>query len=298
MSMNGFLLIDKPVGPSSFFVLKQIDRHFHLSRNQCKIGHGGTLDPDASGLLVAALGRATRLLKYFLGSDKHYFADICLGRATTTDDASGETLHEAPWQHLTQKDIEHVLPSFCGTIQQVPPNFSALHVQGKRAYELAAQGKPVSLAPRPVTLYSNTLVQCDLPRSPVFSLSVACSGGTYIRSLARDIGLALGTRAHMCALRRTRSCRFDIAQAHTPDAILAQKDLASLILPCEQALAHFPAIVLDARQAFALMHGYAVDFSAYAPATYRIQCGDDPKLLAVVEISTDRTLHVTRIETG
>lgn len=297
MSISGFLLIDKPTGPSSFSILKQIDRRFHLTRSKQKIGHGGTLDPEASGLLVAAIGRATRLLKFFLGSDKHYLADFCLGRSTTTDDATGETLEEAPWQHLTQTDVENALSAFRGTIQQVPPNFSALHVQGKRAYELAAQGKTVVLEPREITLYHTELTHCDLPQSPVISLSIACSGGTYIRSIARDLGQKLGTRAHMCALRRTQSCRFDIEQAHTLDDILAQDDLASLMIPAEQALAHFPAIALSPKAAFDLMHGYAVHFSAYAPATYRIQCGEDPKLLAVLELHPDHTHTITRIDT-
>ena len=152
--MNGFLLIDKPTGLSSFQVLRKIDHHFHISRNGQKIGHGGTLDPEASGLLVAAIGRATRLLKYFLGSDKHYLADICLGRSTTTDDATGETRQEGPWQHLSRHDVENALTQFRGTIQQIPPDFSALHVQGKRAYHLAAEGKPVHLEPRSVTIYT------------------------------------------------------------------------------------------------------------------------------------------------
>lgn len=297
MSISGFLLIDKPTGPSSFSILKQIDRRFHLSRTKHKIGHGGTLDPEASGLIVAAIGRATRLLKYFLGSDKHYLANICLGRSTTTDDATGETLEEAPWQHLTQTDVENALSAFRGTIQQVPPIFSALHVQGKRAYELAAKGKEVILEPREVTLYNTSLTHCDLPQSPVISLSIACSGGTYIRSIARDLGQKLGTRAHMCALRRTQSCRFDLAQAHTLDAILAHDDLSQLLIPAEQALAHFPVISLSARTADKLMHGLPVDFSGYSAANYRIQCGDDPKLLAVVEINADKTIAITRIDT-
>ncbi len=295
--MNGFLLIDKPTGLSSFQVLRKIDHHFHISRNGQKIGHGGTLDPEASGLLVAAIGRATRLLKYFLGSDKHYLADICLGRSTTTDDATGETRQEGPWQHLSRHDVENALTQFRGTIQQIPPDFSALHVQGKRAYHLAAEGKPVHLEPRSVTIYGNTLTHCNLPVSPVISLSIACSGGTYIRSIARDLGQALGTYAHLCALRRTQSCRFDISQAHALNDILDHTALDDLLLPCEKALSHFEAIQLNAHDAFEIMHGYAIDLSAYAPATYRIQCHDNPKLLAVVEIATDRTLNITRIET-
>ncbi len=291
----GFLLIDKPTGISSFSVLHQLDKHFSLSRSKQKLGHGGTLDPAASGLLVAAVGKATRLLRFFLGSDKRYLAHVRLGARTTTDDAMGEVTETAPFEHLHRDHIEQALDAFRGPIKQVPPDFSALHVNGKRAYELARKGREIELPARDATIYENTLTACDLPNDPVIQLDIACSGGTYIRSIARDLGQNLGCYAHLCGLRRTQSCRFDLSQAHTLDHLLEQSSLAPFLLPCEQALSFMEAVKLSQREAEFLMAGRPVNFKHLKPGAYRLQCEDNPKLLAVLEKGDG--INITRVDT-
>ncbi len=290
---HGFLLIDKPTGVTSFNVLHQIDKHFSLGRQGYKVGHGGTLDPEASGLLVAAVGQATKLLRFFLGSDKRYLAQFHLGERTTTDDATGEVIETAPWEHVTRDDVERALDTQRGHIQQIPPNFSAIHVQGKRAYDLARAGKDLALPAREATIYLNKLTACDLPNSPILGLDIACSGGTYIRSIARDLGETLGCHAHMCSLRRIQSCRFDIAQATPLAELLAATELDPFVLPCESALAHLPALTLSTKQVQRLMQGQFVDFKRYEQGVYRVQEGDDPTLKAVVEINDK--IEITRI---
>jgi len=291
----GFLLIDKPTGISSFSVLHQIDKHFSLSRAKQKLGHGGTLDPAASGLLVAAVGKATRLLRFFLGSDKRYLAHVRLGASTTTDDAMGEVTETAPYEHITRAHIEEALNAFRGPIKQVPPDFSALHVNGKRAYELARKGREIDLPARDAMIYENLLTACDLPNDPVIQLDIACSGGTYIRSIARDLGQNLGCHAHLCGLRRTQSCRFNLSQAHTLSHLIEQPALAPYLMPCEQALSFMEAVKLTQREADFLMAGRPVNFKHLKPGAYRLQREDDPKLLAVVEVGDK--IDITRVDT-
>ena len=291
----GFLLIDKPTDITSFSVLHQIYKHFHFSRAKQKLGHGGTLDPAASGLLVAAVGKATRLLRFFLGSDKRYLARVHLGARTTTDDATGEVTETAPFGHITREMLESALDAFRGPIKQVPPDFSALHVNGKRAYELARKGKDVELPERDATIYENVLTDCALPDDPVFGLDIACSGGTYIRSIARDLGEVLGCRAHLCGLRRTESCHFNITQAHSLSSLLSQDELTPYLMPCEEALSFLPAVSLSKKEANDLMAGRPLKLRPLPKGAYRLQCEDTPKLLAVAEVG--EKLELTRVAT-
>ncbi|MEB3317433.1 MAG: tRNA pseudouridine(55) synthase TruB [Cyanobacteriota bacterium] len=202
----GFLALDKPAGPSSHSCVAQVRRAYGLKR----VGHGGTLDPAVTGVLPIALGPATRLLPYLPG-EKGYRATVQLGVRTDTDDLQGTVLsRQLPPAALTPSELETALAAFRGEIQQRPPAFSAVHVQGQRAYALARSGRAVVLAPRRVTLHQLDLRHWD-PVSGLLELDVFCSAGTYIRSLARDLGDALGCGAALASLRRTFALGFALS---------------------------------------------------------------------------------------
>jgi tRNA pseudouridine55 synthase len=212
----GFLAVDKPTGPSSHSCVAQVRRAYGLKR----VGHGGTLDPAVSGVLPIALGPATRLLPYLPG-DKGYRAIIQLGIRTTTDDLQGAVVsRQRPDGALLQQDLEAILAPFRGTIQQRPPAFSAVHVNGKRAYALARQGQPPVLAPREVTLHQLTLLRWD-PDLAQLELEILCSSGTYIRSLARDLGDVLGCGAALANLRRTFALGFSLTNCVRLEDLIA-----------------------------------------------------------------------------
>jgi tRNA pseudouridine55 synthase len=200
------LLVDKPSGWTSHDVVAKVRG---LSR-QRQIGHTGTLDPMATGLLVLCLGRATRLVEYMVGHDKAYTGIIQLGASTTTDDAEGEVTERAPVPALTADDQRRVAAAFTGRIEQVPPAYSAVKVAGQRAYAVARKGGAVSLGARPVTVYEMAL---ELEGSDRLRIEVRCSSGTYVRSLARDMGVALGTLGHLAALRRKSVGGFGVEDA-------------------------------------------------------------------------------------
>lgn len=205
MSLEGFALIDKPPGLTSYSLLGKVSRKLGP---KVKAGHAGTLDSFASGLLVCLFGRYTRLSDYFMGTRKSYEAMIGFGSETDTLDPEGSEIASGPVPGI--QDLEEVLPGFLGTIMQVPPVYSALHVDGERSYERVRKGQEVILPPRPVTIYSLALKSYEDGRALV---SVDCSKGTYIRSLARDIALACGSRGHLLALRRTASGPFTISNS-------------------------------------------------------------------------------------
>ncbi len=279
--MNGFLLVDKPLGISSFGALQQLNRKFSIQRRAKKIGHGGTLDPYASGLLVIAIGRATRFLRYFLGSDKRYIADLKFGQRTSTDDVEGEIIAEAPYEHISRQNVDETVSTFIGTISQIPPAFSAIHVDGQRAYSLARQGQEINIPPRDVQIHRINVLECDLPEKPLLKLDIACSGGTYIRSIARDLGHALHSEAHLIGLRRTNACHFDIADAHTLDFFMEQSDIVEYIYPYQKAMAHFPAINPSAEKIHRLLKGLPVNFNLSEDGIYTVNYKGE--LIAVVE---------------
>ena len=203
----GILVVDKPVGPTSHAVVSKVRRGTGVR----KVGHAGTLDPRASGVLVLCLGAATRLSEYLSTASKRYEALIRFGLATRTYDSEGEiTLQteEAPEAQALEKALAH----FRGEIQQVPPPFSAVKLRGRKAYELAREGHELDLKPRPVTIHELEVISYEPPE---LSLSVECSAGTYIRSLANDLGEQLATGAHLAALRRTKAGPFDLNSAIT-----------------------------------------------------------------------------------
>lgn len=195
--------IDKPHGWTSFDAVKRlrgaIQRRLHVKK--FKVGHAGTLDPLATGVLIVCAGRATRRIDELQAGSKEYVAEIRLGATTPSFDLETEIDREYPWKHITREDIEQILPRFTGRIMQVPPVFSAVKVDGKRAYKLARKGKEVTLKAKPLEIETLELIECNLPEIKV---RVVCSKGTYIRALARDIGTALESGAHLTGLRRTR----------------------------------------------------------------------------------------------
>ena len=195
-SVNGILLLDKPLGITSNDALQRVKRVYHAQ----KAGHTGSLDPLAGGLLPVCFGSATKLSTYLLDADKRYLVRVRLGVTTTTGDAEGEVQHTRRVDQVTQQAVLDLLPRFTGRIQQLPPMYSALKHQGKRLYELARQGIEVEREPREITIYSLQLVDFALPE---FELDVVCSKGTYVRTLAEDMGEALGCGAHVIGLRRT-----------------------------------------------------------------------------------------------
>lgn len=251
--MDAFLNIDKPAGMTSTDVVRRVRR----LAGQKRVGHGGTLDPMATGVLPIALGQATRLLEYFLQEEgKGYVATVQLGSTTDTDDAEGAVLATHLVPSLDATLLETTLGHFRGTISQIPPIYAAIRVDGRRLYEYARAGETVDIPSRSVTIERLELLDWT---SDTLQINVACSKGTYIRSLARDIGAMLGCGAHLTALRRTRAGSFDLSTAIPLDELLAQPErLASAALPPIAALADWAHITVDAPTVADLRQGRRV----------------------------------------
>jgi len=223
---DGVLLVDKPAGLTSHDVVDRIRRHFAFR----KVGHCGTLDPAATGLLVIVLERATKLQANLMSDDKTYEGTMLLGIATDSQDADGKVTAEKPVPAFTEAEIEQVLAKFRGDTQQVPPMVSAIKHEGTPLYKLARKGKTVEREPRLVHIYDLRLLKLHLPR---IDFRVTCTKGTYVRTLCADIGDVLGCGAHLAGLRRLRSGDFDVKDAHKLDVLLALKreQLEPLIIP-------------------------------------------------------------------
>ena len=251
--MDAFLNIDKPAGMTSTDVVRRVRR----LAGQKRVGHGGTLDPMATGVLPVALGQATRLLEYFLQEEgKGYVATVQLGSTTDTDDAEGAVLATHLVPSLDATLLETTLGHFRGTISQIPPIYAAIRVDGRRLYEYARAGETVDIPSRSVTIERLELLDWT---SDTLQINVACSKGTYIRSLARDIGAMLGCGAHLTALRRTRAGSFDLSTAIPLDELLAQPErLTSAALPPIAALADWAHITVDAPTVADLRQGRRV----------------------------------------
>ncbi len=239
-AVHGLLIIDKEAGWTSHDVVAKVRR---LIR-QRRVGHAGTLDPMATGVLVLCLGKATRLAEYLQGHDKRYQATIRLGEVTDTYDAEGEVVERHPVPPLSQEAILAHLRSFQGTITQRPPAYSAVKIAGAPAYRRARRGEAVELPPRQVTIYELRLLRWD---PPDLSLEVWCSAGTYIRSLAHDLGQAIGCGAHLIALRRTASGPFTLDDAITLSELtrlIAEERWQTRLLPMAEAVRDMPVVKL------------------------------------------------------
>ena len=258
--MNGIVIVDKPQGWTSQDVTARLRRVYATRR----IGHGGTLDPMATGVLPVFVGRATRGVEFFEHAEKTYEPVLLLGRTTDTQDVTGATLAEKP-VHLSPADIERVLPRFRGDILQVPPMYSALKVNGKKLYELARKGQEVERQPRPITVFELTNLGFDGTR---LSLRVRCSKGTYIRTLCQDIGEALGCGGCMEALRRVRAGEYGIEDAVPLEQLLESETPERYLRGLDTMFAHCPAVTLTPNQEKRCRNGNP--FSSPLPqGTYR-----------------------------
>lgn len=253
--IDGALLLDKPVGLSSNAALQQAKRLFKAA----KAGHGGTLDPLASGLLVVLFGEGTKFAGPMLDADKEYLATIKLGETTSTGDAEGEILERRPVS-VDQAAIDAALTGFRGEIEQVPPMHSALKRDGVPLYKLARKGESVERPARRVHIRE---LECVSFGGERIEVRVRCSKGTYVRTLAEDIGRALGCGAHLAALRRTASGRFRLEQAATPDALaeLAPSERERRVLPLASLLGDLPRAEVDETAEARLRHGQALKIS-------------------------------------
>ncbi len=258
---SGLVIVDKPGGMTSHDVVARVRRLAGTRR----VGHAGTLDPMATGVLVVGVEKATRLLGYLSLSQKEYTATIRLGESTTTDDAEGEPTGGAPASGVSPTALEAEVARLTGDITQVPPGVSAIKVGGKRAYKLAREGAAPELAPRQVTVYEFTVTSVRASGEWLdVDATVRCSSGTYIRALARDLGSALGTGGHLTALRRTSVGPYTIAQARTLDLLSERLVVAPL---AQAASAAFASIHLTADEARRLSHGARIPVPpAAAPA--------------------------------
>jgi tRNA pseudouridine55 synthase len=244
---DGLVVVDKPAGWTSHVVVGRTRR---LARTR-KVGHAGTLDPMATGVLLLGIGRATRLLGHLSLTDKQYDGTIRLGQTTVTDDAEGDVVTTADASGVTDEAIARAVAALTGEIQQVPSSVSAVKVDGVRSYARVRSGEEVELAPRSVTV---SRFEVLARRGDDLDVTVTCSSGTYVRALARDLGAALGVGAHLTALRRTRVGPFDLGQARTLEQLEAGFDEA--VVPLDRAVAEsFPRRELDAEESVALSYG-------------------------------------------
>jgi tRNA pseudouridine55 synthase len=275
----GLVIVDKPAGWTSHDVVGKLRRLAGTRR----VGHAGTLDPMATGVLVIGVDKATRLLGHLALTQKAYDATIRLGRSTNTDDAEGEltaTASPAAIEAVTDDALRGAIKALTGRLQQVPPQVSAIKVDGKRAYKRARQGERVELAARPVTV--DDFAVRDVRRNAGLidvDASITCSSGTYIRSLARDLGAALGTGGHLTALRRTRVGPYELTMART----IAQLTERLEVLPLAAAVAAaFPRRDVSADEAAKVAHGVRLPAAGFGPGPVGV-FGPDGALLALVE---------------
>lgn len=255
--MHGVVIVNKPGGMTSHDVVNRLRRIYGTKR----VGHTGTLDPLATGVLVVCLGQATRIVEYLTASQKEYVAGVVFGVTTDSEDVTGQVLTETDAGGLTQDEIEGVLPRFRGPIQQIPPMVSAVHHEGKRLYELARQGVTVERAARPVEIYTLEMQSFHPGQQAQAALRVECSTGTYIRTLAADIGGALGVGGIMNSLLRTRVGVFNLAEAQTLEDLADHKEngtLAETLRSIPEALADWPHVILDTTQLSRLANGQVV----------------------------------------
>ncbi|HEC83914.1 MAG: tRNA pseudouridine(55) synthase TruB [Candidatus Parabeggiatoa sp. nov. 2] len=289
--VHGILLFNKPVGISSNAALQRVKRLFQAR----KAGHTGSLDNLASGLLPICLGEATKLSGFLLEADKHYRATFTLGVTTTTGDAIGEILQTRPIDNIDRKRIDEVIQSFIGPLQQVPPMHSAIKHQGQALYKLARQGKVVERQARPVMIYALT-VQSFVENG--LSVEVDCSKGTYIRTLAEDIGEALGCGAHVSALHRfgvgdyRDMLDFETLEQHAEQGLEA---LDNLLAPMHTVLSHWPYVKLTAELTYYVQQGQAVQVPR-APTSGRVKLfADDDRFLGIGQVLDDGRIAPRRL---
>jgi len=287
--MDGILVVAKPVGPTSHDIVGLVRRLAATKR----VGHGGTLDPFASGVLPVFLGKATRLVEYHLGDRKRYRATVCFGASSTTDDLEG-ALTPASGPAPTRDAVEVALDAFRGEIEQRPPAYSAIKIAGRRAYALARAGQSVELAPRTVTIHAIDVVAWDEATAgePVAIVDIECSAGTYVRSLARDLGEAVGSAAYLGALTRTASGPFVLEEATAVDDLRAAAEagpdrLAALLRPVDAGL-DLPTVTVPESAVVAIGRGQPIGVPAGAGAL-------EPEAPLRLVDATGRLLAIARL---
>lgn len=254
MSLNGFVNVSKPAGKTSFSIVAWLRR----LTGEKRVGHLGTLDPFATGVLPLCLGKATRLARYLADSRKTYLARVCLGIATETYDSEGKITDQSDPSGITEEMVEQALSHFRGTIVQVPPVYSALKYRGERMYKLARNGVPVQPEPREVTIYTLDMVNFQ---PPFVTFTVVCSKGTYIRSLAHDIGRTLDCGGYLAELTRTAAGPFPIESAFLPETIedlLTKGNIEKFLIATDEPLADIPAVTLATHQEAAVRTGVSI----------------------------------------
>jgi tRNA pseudouridine55 synthase len=288
--LDGILVVDKPIGPTSHDIVGLVRRLAATKR----VGHGGTLDPFASGVLPLFLGRATRVAEFHLGDRKRYRATICFGATSSTDDLEGE-LARADGPAPTREHVEAALPGLTGTIMQRPPAYSSIKVGGRRAYALARAGETIELPPREVRILELSLLDWDSSDAdrPVAIADVVCSAGTYVRALARDLGERLGNAGYLCALRRTGAGPFEEGDAIGLDAVRAAAsagpaELAALLRPIDFGLDRFPDVLLTEREIDAVARGQFIrPAGGFQPGAERYRLRSPNGTLAALAVPID-----------
>ena len=271
---NGILVIDKPAGWTSQDVAAKLRGVFHERR----VGHGGTLDPMATGVLPIFIGRATRAAEFAESAEKEYIAGLRLGLVTNTQDTTGEALEEHPVS-VTREEVQAALQRFLGPIEQIPPMYSAIKINGQKLYELARKGKEVARKPRSITIHELELLEGG---GAEYLLRVRCSKGTYVRTLCHDLGAALGCGGCMSSLRRTRAGSFTLEQALTMQQVLEfaeAHDPQQLLMPADALFAESLPLIVTMGQAAKLKNGAQIKDWQFAPGTYRVYAEDGEFLL-------------------
>jgi len=291
---DGWLVLYKPIGPTSFDMVKQVRRLFP---RKTKIGHGGTLDPLAEGILPIAIGEATKTVDYLMDEKKEYIFEVCWGEQRETDDLEGEVLHRSS-NRPTQKDIEEILPRFIGPLDQLPPLYSAKKIEGKRACDLMREGKGVVLKPSSITVFSLEILS-HTPDKTLFK--ALCSKGTYIRSLARDMGQILDCYGYAVSIKRSQVGAMSLENALSLEKLaVLEKDgiLGEMIRPIQAVLADIPAVLVTPDQEKKLRYGQAVVYLQHDLILTDQICAlcinDQNKVVAIVDVD-GRSLRPKRV---
>jgi tRNA pseudouridine55 synthase len=297
VACDGVLIVDKEEGETSFTVVRKVKKVLGVG----KVGHAGTLDPFATGLLLVLVGQGTKLSPYLMAGEKTYLGTLTLGMETDTLDRTGRVTSVKPVPKLDPQVVSERARGFVGDTEQTPPSFSALKVQGKRAYALARKGQAVTLQKRQVRVKEWTILSLDLPD---VTFAVVCSSGTYVRSLAADLGRALGVGAHLKTLRRTAIGPFHVEDALGSGDLGAGWSVETLrerIIPLRQALPHFAEVEVDARTALQVRRGYQPGWAELGKKEplpqeeVKLVCGPDLIALARFEPGEKGRLRVSRV---
>ncbi|MBU5637715.1 tRNA pseudouridine(55) synthase TruB [Geomonas sp. Red69] len=292
--LNGFFVIDKPAGVTSHDIVSKVRRAI----NQKKVGHTGTLDPFATGVLPVAVGEGTKAIQFLDEAEKEYRAVLRLGVATDTQDLTGEVIAEREWSHLAPADLERLVPQFLGLQKQLPPMFSAIKQGGVALYKLARKGIEVEREAREVEIHSLVFEWIRLPEA---CFTVRCSRGTYVRTLACDIGEALGCGAHLLELRRARSGLFREADAISIETLAGAADQQALLMPLDRALEHLKALFLTEAGGRKVLNGVVPQPHDFIEAPGELAQGEQVRLYlgerfaAVAEYDKLKGLRLARV---